>query len=74
MGYLLSGPLSADPRRRDETNAHQLNVITAPPDVMDLQRYWKLESLGISESKSDNSTSLVMEDDTNTTVTFDDEL
>ena len=47
IGYLLSGPLPVHKEKRSITQ-HMLNVITSPPNPMDLERFWKLESIGIT--------------------------
>ena len=47
IGYLLSGPLPVHTENSSITQ-HMLNVITSPPNPMDLERFWKLESIGIT--------------------------
>ncbi len=49
IGYLLSGPLPVT--KKQSSASYMLNVITAPPSVTDLERFWKLESMGISEDE-----------------------
>ncbi|XP_053398142.1 uncharacterized protein LOC128556615 [Mercenaria mercenaria] len=39
-----------------------LNVLTSPTDPCDLERFWRLESLGISENEENKSTSTYQED------------
>ena len=52
LGYLLSGPLPV--RSSDDTTVnHMMNLTVSPPAVHDIERFWKLESLGITD---DNNT------------------
>lgn len=46
IGYLLSGPIST-PSAEHRDN-YMLNVLTSVPAVEDLERFWKLESIGIT--------------------------
>ncbi|XP_045157295.2 uncharacterized protein LOC123523710 [Mercenaria mercenaria] len=55
IGYLLSGPLPI--QSTDSATDYIMNLITSPPDVSDLERFWKLESLGISHEKDEGTTS-----------------
>ena len=43
IGYLLSGPLQVT--KEVSFASYMFNVITVPPNVTDLERFWKLESL-----------------------------
>lgn len=53
IGYLLSGTL---PVSEQHSSTHcMLNVITSPPNYLDLERFWKLESIGITPLKDDTS-------------------
>ncbi|XP_052820064.1 uncharacterized protein LOC128245883 [Mya arenaria] len=53
IGYLLSGPL---PGKTQQPSAqYMLNVITTPPTTLDLERFWKLESIGITPEGVDTS-------------------
>lgn len=51
IGFLLSGPYTGSTPHVQRN--HVMNVMTAPPPVCDLERFWKLESLGISEKEKD---------------------
>ncbi|XP_045198527.1 uncharacterized protein LOC123552846 [Mercenaria mercenaria] len=55
IGYRLSGPLPI--QSTDSATDYIMNLITSPPDVSDLERFWKLESLGISHEKDEGTTS-----------------
>ena len=55
IGYLLSGPLPT-PTTETATDCI-MNIITSPPDMYDLERFWKLETLGIQSEKDDESSS-----------------
>ena len=55
IGYLLSGPLPT-PTTETATDCI-MNIITSPPDMYDLERFWKLETLGIQSEKDDKSSS-----------------
>ncbi|XP_053407993.1 uncharacterized protein LOC123531067 [Mercenaria mercenaria] len=55
IGYLLSGPLP-DTSSKSSTQ-YIMNVITAPPDLYNLERFWKLESLGVSVQEETDATS-----------------
>ena len=53
IGYLRSGPL---PVCEQHSSTHcMLNVITSPPNYLDLERFRKLESVGITPEKDDTS-------------------
>ncbi|XP_052777853.1 uncharacterized protein LOC128215181 [Mya arenaria] len=53
IGCLLSGPL---PGKTQQPSAqYMLNVITTPPTTLDLERFWKLESIGITPEGDDTS-------------------
>ena len=55
IGYLLSGPL---PTPTTETSTDCImNIITSPPDMYDLEHFWKLDTLGILSEKDDESSS-----------------
>ena len=60
LGYLLSGPLPVANERSSATASCMLNVTTAPPSVTDLERIWKLESMGIPEEECDTSTCSIL--------------
>ena len=47
IGYLLSGPRPIN-KENNKVAQHMMNVITSPPNPLDLERFWKLESLGIT--------------------------
>ena len=55
IGYLLSGPLPT-PTTETATDCI-MNIITSPPDMYDLEHFWKLETLGIQSEKDDESAS-----------------
>ena len=55
IGYLLFGPLPT-PTTETATDCI-MNTITSPPDMYDLERFWKLETLGIQSEKDDESSS-----------------
>ncbi|XP_053388225.1 uncharacterized protein LOC128551403 [Mercenaria mercenaria] len=48
------------------------NVITAPPNVTDLERFWKLESNGISEDEAETSTSGILNTYKENCITYKD--
>ena len=50
IGFLLSGPLPGDSKQNQNS---MLNVLTSPPDVTDLEQFWKLEFLRILHNKTD---------------------
>ena len=50
IGYLLSGPLPTD-----TATDCIMNIITPPRDTYDLERFRKLETLGIQSEKDDKS-------------------
>jgi hypothetical protein len=60
IGFLLSGPLSS--AMNGSSASYTLNVITAQPNVEDLERFWKLESMGTSKDESEKSTSGILDD------------
>jgi transposase InsO family protein len=70
LGYLLSGPLSST--KNESSASYMLNVITAPPNVEDLERFWKLESMGICEDESEKSTSGILETYKENSITYKD--
>ncbi|XP_052218332.1 uncharacterized protein LOC127835952 [Dreissena polymorpha] len=45
LGYLLSGPL---PNTSEGTMHHMLNIMTSLLNTDDIERFWKLESIGIT--------------------------
>ena len=47
IGYLLSGPMPIN-KENNKVAQHMMNVFTSPPNPLDLERFWKLESLGIT--------------------------
>ena len=47
IGYLLSGPLPIN-KENNTVAQHMMNVITSLPNPLDVERFWKLESLGIT--------------------------
>ena len=49
IGYLLSGPLPTS--TTDTATDCIMNIITPPRDTYDLERFWKLETLGIQSEK-----------------------
>ncbi|XP_053395588.1 uncharacterized protein LOC128555851 [Mercenaria mercenaria] len=57
IGYLLSGPLPVSTYKQLPVSTqgrpmhHMLNVLTSPTDPCDLERFWRLETLGISENE-----------------------
>ena len=55
IGYLLSGLLPT-PTTETATDCI-MNIITSPPDMYDLERFWKLETLCIQSEKDDGSSS-----------------
>ena len=55
IGYLLSGPLPT-PTTETATDCI-MNTITSLPDMYDLERFRKLETLGIQSEKDDESSS-----------------
>lgn len=59
IGYFLSGPLQVT--KLELSVNHMLNVITTQPIDIDLERFWKLESMGISSKKVQASTSHIMD-------------
>jgi hypothetical protein len=47
LGNLMSGPL---PEVKNASSvSYMVNVITAPPNAKDFERFWNLESMGISD-------------------------
>ena len=46
LGYLLSGPAKLQPRHNDVTNI--LHLAAFAEEEFDLQKFWSLESMGIS--------------------------
>ena len=54
LGYLLSGPLGA--ATPANMTANILHVATQPTPDPDLQRFWSVESLGISPGDDSNNT------------------
>ena len=56
LGYLLSGPLGA--ATPANMTANILHVATQPTQDPDLQRFWSVESLGISPGDDSNNTFL----------------
>lgn len=51
IGYLLSGPIpSPDTEVHDN---HVLNILTATPAIEEIERFWKLESIGITPEEDD---------------------
>ncbi|XP_060569657.1 uncharacterized protein LOC132728064 [Ruditapes philippinarum] len=58
LGYLLSGPL---PEVKNASSvSYMFNVVTAPPNATYLERFWKLESMGILEDDTEKSTSGIL--------------
>ena len=53
IGYLLSGPLPTP--TTDRATDCIINIITSPPDMYDLESFWKLETLTIQSEKDDES-------------------
>lgn len=47
LGFLLSGPLPVSTTHTE--HGHVMNVIISPPPTCDLERFWKLESLGVED-------------------------
>ncbi|XP_053373003.1 uncharacterized protein LOC128546473 [Mercenaria mercenaria] len=68
IGYLLSGPLPVSTYKQLPVSVqgrpthHMLNVLKSPTDPCDLERFWRLESLGISENEENKSTTTYQED------------
>ncbi|XP_053395751.1 uncharacterized protein LOC128555938 [Mercenaria mercenaria] len=61
IGYLLSGPMN---HHSTPTHANYImNVVTAPPTADDIDRFWKLESLGISADANDKAEANAMRDE-----------
>ncbi|XP_053391234.1 uncharacterized protein LOC128554047 [Mercenaria mercenaria] len=70
IGYLLSGPLPV--ANKKSSASYMFNVITAPPNVTDLERFWKLESIGISEDEAETSTSGILNTYKENCITYKD--
>ena len=66
IGYLLSGPLPT-PTTETATDCI-MNIITSPPDMYDLERFWKLETLGIQSEKDGESSEYLLTYQRNCTV------
>ena len=66
IGYLLSGPLPTP--TTDTATDCIMNIITSPPDMYDLERFWKLETLGIQSEKDDKSSKYLATYQINCTV------
>ncbi|XP_053378498.1 uncharacterized protein LOC123533118 [Mercenaria mercenaria] len=69
IGYLLSGPLPSSPTNTPTT--YIMNVLTSPPDVHELERFWKLESMGITPEEDPSSTEYLQTYQT-TAIKFED--
>jgi hypothetical protein len=69
LGFLLSGPLPATPMQKN--NTYIMNVITAPPPICDLEKFWNLESLGVREQIPKQTGCDVLETYKQTCVTFE---
>ncbi|MCG8033931.1 MAG: DUF1759 domain-containing protein, partial [Candidatus Thiodiazotropha taylori] len=72
IGYLLSGPL---PMQSNQSNASIFNVIAATHpqgELYDLQRFWKLESIGISTPKDESPVASHLQEYQETCIEFKD--
>ncbi|XP_060554822.1 uncharacterized protein LOC132715774 [Ruditapes philippinarum] len=70
LGYLLSGPL---PEVKNASSvSYMFNVVTAPPNATDLERFWKLESMGILEDDTEKSTSGILNEYKENCITYKD--
>ncbi|XP_053388631.1 uncharacterized protein LOC128551742 [Mercenaria mercenaria] len=63
LGYLLSGPVADDRHRNVNQSEHVMNVsITSrAADEMSLERFWKLESMGILPEDEDTKDTSVLQ-------------
>ncbi|XP_052227388.1 uncharacterized protein LOC127842105 [Dreissena polymorpha] len=54
LGYLLSGPVHTGTTSKTTGKSHMMNVIaTRPPNASILERFWKLESMGVTSDGQD---------------------
>ncbi|XP_053390231.1 uncharacterized protein LOC128553139 [Mercenaria mercenaria] len=69
-GYLLSGPVPFHASSSRATTSLTLNVITQSPKDIDLQKFLKLESLGIQQSEDEIPERSYMTEYQDTSITF----
>jgi len=67
LGYLLSGPMPSGPGM---TESVILNVLTTPPDISDMEKFWKLESMGISSDENDSTNKQKLKSYQNEAISF----
>ena len=58
IGYLLSGPLS-NSNHSENLNTSILNVVTAHQEQFDLERFWRIESVGDQPNSSEETPDLL---------------
>ncbi|XP_060570545.1 uncharacterized protein LOC132728870 [Ruditapes philippinarum] len=51
VSTLTASTSQQPPVPAQETSTHLLNILTSSPDSFDIERFWKLESLGISQEE-----------------------